>query len=63
MLNGDDKRIYFKMSFLEQMCWLQEEVESNVLNYRMENSSNVIITYDKKDDKDPIIGKNQFYME
>ena len=27
MIDENDKRIYFKMSFLEQMCWLQEEVE------------------------------------
>lgn len=27
MIDENDKKIYFKMSFLEQMCWLQKEVE------------------------------------
>lgn len=27
MNDDEDKKLYYKMSFLEQMCWLQKEVE------------------------------------
>lgn len=36
-LTDDDKRIYFNMSFFEQMCWLQEEVEYLFRNNSLEH--------------------------
>lgn len=37
MIDENDKRIFFKMSFFEQMCWLQGEIEYIFRNNTLEH--------------------------